>query len=212
MITASFWLLVGLFIGWVTTSWFSAAAFDSGWATLVGSAAGAAITVLGSVLVARQQSRSASNQFENLVIETIRSTKNEAQKLCDLTDRNNIPEPDYEEYAESLQTQVNVLQERIKLFRGLSPFSQSNNYNFRISIFKLEDAVADAAVIFEKEIKWLGTPTAAVLRNSQGDLFFAASKIFEVSYNFLSEMGRDPGPGEDVLHSRFVLDDDPIID
>lgn len=196
LIVVSFFAIGGFFVGVTFALYISTQSFDGGIATLLGSACGAALTVVGSLWVAQHQSQAEAKSFLRLVVQTLQSAKREAKKLIDVANRRRLPQ-NLSSYAYDMGEQLDLLSEALDMLQALSPYSQINDYEIRIALYRLDDCVREKLRVINKERKWLENPTKAVIRNSQDDLFGVAYDIFDQARKCIDTIGGDSGSIED---------------
>lgn len=178
--------LVSILIGFLLSEWIGANTLDSGIASLIGAALGAAITVAGTLWITAQQTNSASKAFLNLLADAVAAVRDEAyflEKLC----ANQVQELD--QYAKTLVEQVELLKDTLELMERNTQASQIASYDARAKIFKLEKQVKRNLSVFEKELRWLSSPTQRVIANSREDLSEASSNIRSACDEVLKQLG-----------------------
>jgi hypothetical protein len=71
----------------------------------------------------------------------------------------------------------------------LAPYSDVDDYEARLPIFRLDKTIGEHMRTLEKELRWLDTPTRRVLENARGDLTHAAEQIFYPCVHVTGDLG-----------------------
>jgi hypothetical protein len=191
-------ILAGYLAGLSSAPWLNSSVLDGGVATLVGSALGASITVAGSLWIARYQTELRERSFARFVADAAAAIRDEAYVLTSL-----LCIDDWEDnvaYAEKIKKQVQYVAEAIDLFQKNSPFSDIGNYEARLWLSRLEEAIQSNQRILDKELIWLDRPTRKVLENARGDLAVAAEAMFTGCVHVCREL----------RHNRELLSDEAL--
>ncbi len=192
-------------MGWGAAAYFGRTPLDSGVATLVGSAIGAGLTVVGSVWVARYQTNAEQRAFNRLAGDAIGAIRDEAHCLILLTEMKGFETKSLE--AAKLKGQVGILKEALGLYERTVMGSKFAEYDFQLWNSRLEKQIADNVLVLEKELRWLsGTLSDKVMQNARGALSYSASLIVEACDGALNELGDDrPLPTEADLTKRIAV-------
>lgn len=180
--------LFGFLVELASAPEFARASMDSGTATLLGSALGAGMTVLVSIWAVRHSTRLRTSALERLVGEAVLAIRDDAYRLLTIAEVESWS--DNEQFAEALKPQLKALKTTIEVFGQLSPFSEVQNYNARVSIFQLERSIRDNVKTLEREILWVSDHhSSAVLENARRNVVRPALAISETCVG----VGRDLG-------------------
>lgn len=179
-------LLFGILIGLAIAPIMTNQNLDAGWSSLVGGALGAGITVLGTMYVAKSNSASAARLRRLLLGEAITAIRDEAYVLVALTDETEID--DVADHGAQLMGQLGLLKEALSVYELVKEDGTVTDYKMRLSLFRLDDQVRKNMAILEKEERWLGRPSRAVIENSRADLSFASTMIFQACVLALGEL------------------------
>lgn len=188
--------LVGFLMGLASAPEFGRLAMDGGVATLIGSALGAGITVLGSVWAARHSNSLRTSALERLVGEAVLAIRDDAHRLLAIAEIENWK--DNNNFGDALQRQLEALKTTIDVFGQLSPFSDVQNYEARVSLFNLERIIRDRVNTLDHEMRWVTAHhTHGVLENARNTLVYPATSISEACVSVASDLGlRKPFPDE----------------
>ncbi|HEV2897293.1 MAG TPA: hypothetical protein VGX71_05510 [Pseudaminobacter sp.] len=192
--------VVSFFLGICAAELTARSDLDEALASLFGAALGAAITVIGTVWVARHQSSQGQRSFLKLIADSTGAIRDEAYLLVCLAEQE--VKPNLKDYGSQLAKQIERLRETFNLFERNMNIGSVDNYEARLWIFRLENTIQKNLRVFEKEANWLTTPTKNVIENSKGDLAEAASRIFEGCVGALRELGFDPPLPDDKEVSK----------
>lgn len=197
-------LLLGLLVGIITSQTLLGTTIDGGLATLVGSALGAGVTVAGSLWVAKFQISASEKSFARFVAEATAAIRDETYVLTSLIEQD--IGTDLGLYANKLKQQVSAIKEAIEIFRANAPFAGIGNYEARLWITRMENEINTNLRILDKELNWLDHPTLAVIENSQGDLGYAAERIFQACVGVHRELEYSKDlPDDDELRTRISV-------
>ena len=181
--------LLGLLVGFIAAIRLKGLPFDSGLATLIGSALGAATTVAGSLWIANYQAGARERSVIRLAATAAGGVRDQAYVLVSLLKLEDIV--DIAKYAEEVIRQVNVLTEVVDLLqKGVTTF-EITDYEARRSMARFEATVKTNLYVLEKQLKWLKYPSARILKNARADLTETAQQIFDSCSRVCEELDLD---------------------
>lgn len=205
-------VLLGIFVGWCGAELFSSAAIDSGLATLVGSALGAAITVVGAMWVAQYQSANQSKAAERYVGAATAGVRDEANCMARMARTEGVAS--LELHAAKMVETIDLLRENVKLWQSGMPYSEINNFQARLLLGKLERKIIETSTQLGRDRDFLvGNVSQAVIDNAVAHLGFIGDEIqetCEAAMAGLSYADALPTEGEFVARVAAIQEDDRL--
>lgn len=192
-------LFLGILIGLLISEQSRDVKMDGGWATLLGSALGAAITVGGGLWTAGYLVRSGERSSIKFAGDVVAGVWDEAYMLIGVAEK-----ADFESNrinANAMMQQFETLTEVIDLFKANDALRRVQNYEVQRGVSRLEKEIIDSMQVVDWEKKWLaGTVSNAVLETSRPKLRAIGDGICTACVGVMRELG----------YSHTALSDDEV--
>lgn len=196
--------LIGIFVGWCAAEVFAAAVVDSGLATLVGSALGAAITVLGAMWVAQYQDANQHKAAERYAGAATAAVRNEAHCVAKMARTEGV-ETLALHAAKMIET-IDLLRENVRLWQSGMPYKEINNFRARLLLGKIERKIIESSSQLARDRAFLvGTLSQAVIDNAVNYLGLIGDEIQELCEDAMRALKyTEPLPTEAAFANRVA--------
>jgi len=208
-----FGFLIGVFAGWCASAFFERATLDSGLATLLGSALGAGITVVGAMWVAAYQTSAELRAAEQYAGDATAAVRDEAYCMTRMARTEGV-ETLALHAAKMIET-IDLLRENVKLWQSGMPYAGINNYKARFQLGKVEQKVIETMGQLRRDRSFLiGTLSQAVVENAVANLGHIGDELQEVCSEAMSALAyQRPHPTDAEFTNRIatIQEDDRIL-
>jgi hypothetical protein len=196
-------LFTGVLLGLLISDVSRDVKLDGGWATLLGSALGAAITVGGGLWTAAYLIRAGERSSKEFAGQVVAGVWDEARMLIGVAEKTDFETNRVN--ADAMMKQFEALTDVIGLFKANEALRRVQNYEVQRGVSALEKEIIDSMKVVDWERQWLsGTATNAVLENSRPKLASIGTDICTACVGVMRELGYTHSPMSDEESARRI--------